>query len=270
MTFRYGNPGVRNWARRAGRVQSDVNYEAASYGGIAKKTVFMLLLTILIALAVEVGLWMTVFNPELYQTAVSDDVIERLIFILGIGLGIAGVAMLVIAIVIAVKPSFAKVGGPLYAALQGVFLGFIAGFLNMLMPGVSLAALLGTAIVFGTCLFMYRVLGVRIKSSFVRVMLIMFASFLLLEIIMIPLILLLQLETVVLWVQAITAFVCIIFATVTLFWDIQNIDFAVSAGIDKKFEWVLSYSLVTSLIYLYIEILELLVRFFALFASKKK
>ncbi len=54
-----------------------------------------------------------------------------------------------------------------------------------------------------------------------------------------------------------------------LFWDLQNIDYIVQSGADKKYEWNVAFSLVTTLIYMYVEILELLVRIMALFSRNK-
>ena len=75
--------------------------------------------------------------------------------------------------------------------------------------------------------------------------------------------------TAYLWIQLIASALCIIWATVMLTWDLQNIDYLVQSGADKKYEWNLAFSLVTTLVYLYLEILELLLRLVALFGNKK-
>lgn len=55
-----------------------------------------------------------------------------------------------------------------------------------------------------------------------------------------------------------------------LMWDMQNIDYLVKSGADKKYEWNVAFSLVTTLIYLYVEMLELLLRLVMLFGKNKK
>lgn len=63
--------------------------------------------------------------------------------------------------------------------------------------------------------------------------------------------------------------VCVIWATIMLTWDLQNIDYLVKSGADKKYEWSVAFSLVTTLVYLYVEILELLLRLVMIFGRNK-
>ena len=71
------------------------------------------------------------------------------------------------------------------------------------------------------------------------------------------------------WIQLAISAVCVIWATIMLTWDLQNIDLLVQSGADKKYEWNVAFSLVTTLVYLYLEILELLLRLVMLFGNKK-
>ncbi len=71
------------------------------------------------------------------------------------------------------------------------------------------------------------------------------------------------------WIQLAVSAVCVIWATIMLTWDLQNVDSLVKSGADKKYEWNVAFSLVTTLIYLYVEILELLLRLVMLFGNKK-
>lgn len=71
------------------------------------------------------------------------------------------------------------------------------------------------------------------------------------------------------WIQLAISAVCVIWATIMLTWDLQNIDILVQSGADKKYEWNVAFSLVTTLVYLYLEILELLLRLVMLFGNKK-
>ncbi len=262
---------MRRWTRLQRRGGMAVEQNAATYRGVTGKSIFLVVLTIVVAIVTEVALWLTIFNVEAGN--LQEETLYRLVLIGVVIAAVSGVAMIVGSIVLIFNPAAAKVIGPLYCLMQGVFLGAIAGFVNMFAPGVSLAALLGTGVVFAMCLLLYKGLGARISSRFALGMAIAAISFVLVELICVPVVWLVAAQSgnlaLLLGVQAALAFFCVIFATVTVFWDIQNIDYMVQAGADKKFEWILAFSLTTSLIYLYMEILELLVRIFALFGNKK-
>lgn len=270
--FKFGNPSVRRWANKtqstANTSNAPVNYTTATYGGVVGKSALLLGITILSAIVTMLATWYGIF--QFVETGeISQGVITGFI----IGTIVAVVLMVVCSIVISVSPKLAKIFGPIYAVIQGAFLGFIAAFLEMIIPFVTLAALLGTVIVFVVCILMYKVIGVRIKSNFLRVLAISFMCFALLQLIVIPIMLFTQIavsSTAIIWIQAIASFLCILFAAITIIYDLQTIDSIVQGGADKNYEWGVAFSLVTSLVYLYLQILQLLLRILALFGSKKK
>ena len=266
--FRYGNPSVSRWVKKSQAGTLSVDYTAATYRGVVGKTILLLTLTILSAVATMFATWYGIFQfAETLE--ISDAAVTGFI----VGVCVAVVLMLVCSIGIAISPKTAKVFGPIYALIQGAFLGFVAAFLNILLPFVTLAAVLGTVIVFVVCILLYRVIGVRIKSNFVRVLTISLMCFVLVELIILPIMLFVPTEgvyTALIWIQAITTFICILFASMTIIYDLQSIDYLVQAGADKQYEWGVAFSLVTSLIYLYMQILQLLIRIFALFSISKK
>ena len=51
--------------------------------------------------------------------------------------------------------------------------------------------------------------------------------------------------------------------------DLQSAEAIVAGGVDKSYEWNVSFAIVTTLIYIYVEILELLVRLAAIFGRNK-
>ncbi len=271
MYSRYGNPYMRRWTRMAARGQTLSQGECATYKGVTRKSVLLVLLTIGIAIVTEIALWFTLFK------VVSGDIsAEQLTQIIVIGVaiaGVAGVVMMVSSIVLLFNVDAAKFVGILYAVMQGVFLGTAAAALNLVLPGVSLAALIATGIVFAMCLFLYNVLKVRVSSRFLLGLIIALCSFLLVELICVPILYFVAMQSgnvaLILGVQAGVALFCVVFATITVFCDIQNIDYMVQMGADKKYEWILAFSLTTSLVYLYVQILELLFRIISLFAISK-
>lgn len=269
--YGYGNPYMRHWTRAQRKGKLAVETEAATYKGVTGKSVFLVLLTIGIAIVTEIALWLTLFNVAAGN--IDADELLRLLTITLVIAGVAGVVMFVGSIVLLFNANAAKVVGPLYCVMQGLFLGTLAGFLNLFMPGVSLAALLGTGIVFAVCLVFYKLLNARISGRFALGLVIGVISFVLVEIVCLPVVYFVAAQNgnfaLVAGVQAAVAFFCVLFGAITVFWDIQNIDAMVTIGADKRFEWVLAFSLTTSLIYLYVEFLELIVRIVALFSATK-
>ena len=266
--YRYGNPSIRRWVKKSEAGNLAVNYATATYRGVIGKTALLLMLTILSAVGVmfatQYGIFKIAESSEISSTAITAFII---------GMVVAIVLMLVCSIGIAISPKTAKVFGPIYALIQGAFLGFIAAFVNMVFPFVTTAAILGTLIVFVVCLLLYKAIGVRIKSNFMRVLTISLLCFVLVQLIIVPIILYTGSEqsyTAILWIQAIASFICIVFASVTIIYDLQSVDYIVQSGADKSYEWGVAFSLTTSLIYLYLQILRLLLRILALFSTRKK
>ena len=71
------------------------------------------------------------------------------------------------------------------------------------------------------------------------------------------------------WLEIIISAICIILATIMLMGNLQSADGMVAGGIDKSYEWNVSFAIVTTLIYIYVEILELLIRLAAIFGRNK-
>ena len=270
--FNFGNPSVRRWSNKTQtNTNTDtevvVNVQKATYGGVAAKSV--LLLAIMIAVAVAM---MFVTRYAIFKIADMEEISQSVAIGFAIGCGVAIVLMIVCSIVISAKPKLAVVFGPIYSVIQGAFLGMVAGFLELIVPFISVAAILGTVLVFVVCLLLHKAIGVRIKSGFLRGLLISLVCFALLQAIAIPVMLFvpnLISNTALIWIQAIISFMCIIFAADTLIYDVQAIDGIVQGGADKQYEWGVAFSLLTSLVYLYLQILQLLIRIIALFGKKK-
>lgn len=259
--MRIGNPSVRRWATKSGSVPLNPEVTPITYKGVYGKTAILALLTIIAAVATEFSLLYAIVNGEweFILTAV-------------IAAAVAFVPMIIMSLVIAFVPTSAKYLAPVYSILQGALLGSIALFVDIAYPGIAFAAFLGTAIVFIVCVLVNRFLEVKISNRFVRGMMIAFFSLIIVELIMYVLgacgVFNFS-DTTIIVIQLIISFVCIAWATVMMTWDLQSIDACVQNGMDKKLEWNLAFSLVTTLVYMYIEILELLLRLVMLFNRNK-
>lgn len=257
--MRLGNPAVRRYARKAERGELEVFEKRATYGGVYLKAALYAALTIIAAVLTEL------LVLHFIATGNADALIG-----LGIATFACAVPMIVISLVIVFVPSTVKVLGCIYAIMQGGLLGLLATFVDMFFPGIALAAFLGTAIVFLVAIIVNSVFKVRISSRFVRGLMVALISLIVVQLFMFMLSLFGVFSYVqYMWVQIAISSLCIIWATVMLFWDLSNIDYIVQVGADKKYEWNVAFSLVTTLIYLYVEILELLLRLAALFSRNK-
>lgn len=254
--MRLGNPILRSYTRRA-ESGSFAGYDGrATYKGVYLKAALYAAITIIAAVATEF----------LMLNFISTGNAGALATI-GIAASLCFVPLLIISFVIVFVPSTAKVLGFIYAALQGGLLGLLSTFADLYYPGIALAAFLGTAVVFLVALVVNSVCKVRISSGFVRGLMVALISLVTVQLLMYVISLFGVFSyTQYLWVQIGISSLCIVWATVMLFWDLNNIDFIVQAGADKKFEWNVAFSLVTTLIYMYVEILELLIRLAAMFS----
>lgn len=257
--MRMGNPSVRRWVSKSRRGELGVEIEPATYKGVYGKAALFGLLTIVSAVITEIVVYMMM----------KEDPAAALV---GVGIATAActIPLIIMSIVIAFVPSAAKVLGILYSILQGGLLGCLALFVDILaVPGISIAALIGTAIVFLISLAVNKLLEVKISSRFMRGIMIAFFSLIIVELIMWALTVFTYASTAMWWIQLAVSAVCVIWATIMLTWDLQNIDFLVQSGADRKYEWNVAFSLITTLVYLYVEILELLLRLVMLFGSRK-
>lgn len=261
--MRMGNPSMRKLVRRAENGEVGIDSSPATYGGIAIKSVYFCVLTIVAA----------VVSALLFRYAIAIES-EKLLTAILISAGVCAALMLILSFVVAFVPKTVKVAGSLFAVLQGAFLGLIVYFLDTLFPGVAFAAVLGTLIVFVVSVALNRVLSVRVSSKVFRVLLVAFFSLVLVEIVMVIYAFVShQAETffkVYFWIQLAASAFCVIYASILLMWDLQSASYIVEMGADKSFEWQVAFSLVTTLVYLYIEILELIVRFAMLFGKNNK
>lgn len=259
--MRMGNPSLRRWVSKSQRGELET-FEPATYKGVYGKSAIFGLLTLIAAIATEFTVYYLMQN----------DLPSALIGV-GIGTAVCSIVLLVMSLVIMFVPSSVKVLGMIYSVLQGDLLGCLALFVDILaVPGISLAALLGTAIVFLISLAVNKLLEVKISSRFMRGLMVAFFSLLIVELVMWMLTAfgVISYESSTLWwIQLAISAICVIWATIMLTWDLQNIDYLVQSGADKKYEWNVAFSLVTTLVYLYLEILELLLRLVMLFGNKK-
>lgn len=260
--MRMGNPSMRKWLNRSENGDLAVETTPATYGGIALKSVIYLLINIVAAVAAIL----------LLRHSVAVENADMFVTIL-ICAAVSVIPMIILSIIISFAPSTAPILGSIYSVFQGMTLGMIVFFVDLLIPGMALAAVLGTLIVFTIAVVLNRFLEAKITNKVLRIILISFAAVVLVEAIMAIVSLCVAdysgFFTVYFWWQFLATLFSVVYSTVLLMWDIQSANNLVQYGADKKYEWVVAFSLVTTLVYLYLELLELLIRLALIFGKNK-
>ena len=186
----------------------------------------------------------------------NEDALFTLIMILAF----SAIPLIIISFVIMFFPKTAGVLGIIYCVLEGLVMGVISALFDLLLPGIAIMAFIGTCIVFLVSLLVFNLLGQKLSGNFVKFVLISFISIILLE----------GLGYILsLFVPAFEAVMSnmILWASFMILVDLNNMKRLVEYNADKKYEWLAAFSLVTTLIWLYLEILELLAKI-ALIAKK--
>lgn len=256
--MRISNPSLKRWVKKASDGELGTDENVSTYKGVYLKAGVYGAFTLISAVVIE-ALMMWLIARQQFDA----------ITYLAAGSGAVGIALIIIALIVGFVPSSVKVMGIIYCILQGSLLGLISTMIDMIIPGVAFAAFLGTMIVFLVALVVNRFTQFRISSAFMRGLMVAFISLIIVELVMGILSFCGIYDFAAFWwIQLIASSLCILWATVMLFFDLQNIDYLVQTGAPKKYEWNVAFSLVTTLIYIYIEILEIIVRLVAIFGKR--
>ena len=248
--MRSGNPVLndRTFARHVDLTGED----RMTLMGTVHKTAFLLILLVATASAT----WKMVMTVNAEGQLVAAPGLYGYM----IGGAIGG---LIFALITAFKPKWAPVTAPIYAALQGLFIGAISAFAESRFPGIVLQAV---GLTFGTLFALlgaYRSGLIKATENFKLgvcaatggIMLIYMATFILEMFgVQIPFI-----HGSGLFGIGFSAFVVVI-AALNLVLDFDFIENGADKGAPKYMEWVGAFGLMVTLVWLYIEILHLLMK----------
>ncbi|HEV2781579.1 MAG TPA: Bax inhibitor-1/YccA family protein [Actinophytocola sp.] len=169
-------------------------------------------------------------------------------------------AGLVLSLVVIFKKSVSPGLILAYSAAEGLFLGAITGVFEYIYPGIAFQAILGTALVFGTMLVVYRTGAVRVTPKLTRWVIgatVGAAGLMLIN-------LLLNAFNVDIGVRGPTPLGYVIsllfigIAAFNLLLDFDMADQMIRAGAPSKMAWYVAFGLMVTLVWLYLEILRLL------------
>ncbi|MCW2718440.1 MAG: hypothetical protein QOG20_2905 [Pseudonocardiales bacterium] len=167
----------------------------------------------------------------------------------------------IVSLVLIFKPNLAK--APLvlvYSAAMGIALGAITGLFNNIYPGIALQAVVGTAGVFIGMLVVYKTGAVRVTPRFTK--------WLMGALVGVVVLMLFNLVMSLFGINTglrdggplaiVFSLVVIGVAAFSLLLDFDQADRAIRGGAPAKFAWYIAFGLMTTLVWLYLEILRLL------------
>lgn len=174
----------------------------------------------------------------------------------------------VVALIISFKPNMAQYLAPIYAVLQGLFLGAISAMFNQAFaesaPGIVINAVLLTMVTAFVMFLIYRTGLIKVNDKFIRIISIAVGALALYYFVTIILSLF-GVNLVMLHnsgpLSIGISLVIIGVAAFSLMLDFNFIEKASAAGAPKYMEWYGAFGLMVTLIWLYLEILKLLAKF---------
>ena len=189
---------------------------------------------------------------------VTSEAVSLPGWIFPVVLGALGVAILTI-----FKPELARFTAPVYALLQGSFLGAISGLYNTAYDGIVIQAVGLTIGVFATMLFLYGTRIVKVTEK-LRMGVIAATGAVMLVYVANLLLSLFGAEVPFLHdtgpIGIGISLVIVGIAAFNLLLDFDFIERGVAAGAPRKIEWYAAFGLLVTIVWLYLELLRLLAK----------
>ncbi len=244
MRYRTTNPLMRSMHSRQ-RSQSLTSDRPATYSGVVMKSALMLLI-------------MLVIGAFSATTLIETGQVVGGWFAL-IGAPILGI----ISVIVTMRSTrYAPLFSVIYAVAQGLFLGAIAGIYTISFGDhIVSTALIATAGVFAAMLFLYRSGIIRVGNMFRRVMISVLFGLVLANLVFFILAMVGALNIYsgpMSGIYLLVVVIGVVAASLFLLIDFDNISKFVQADADKDYEWMLSLSLVITIVWLFVEMLRLL------------
>ena len=257
-SFLASNPVMR----RLDKVDEYTESNCATYGGIAVKTVYFLLFSI-VGIFLQLILAQTLAKGEMFQFTVKGFSFTMYMYEV---FALAG--SVILAIIFQLLAFFARpttpVTGALYCVTQGYFISFLVFKVLKGFEYLGALALLITMVIVVVMAVLYAKGIIRVTKKFKMVMLTLFIT-------MITSSLLVFVGSFIPFtrglVQAIqnnfalsliASIIFIIIAALFLICEFNTIDHVVNDKLPKKYEWMAAFGLSFTVLWLYLKVLDLL------------
>lgn len=241
MKFRGENPVYKYGNFNQSYDQSNDESYSATYGGVVIKSSLILVIVASIALYTSYELVITDLGFNIIGTLLASAIIAM------------------IAVIATRKlPQFGLVTSIVYGVCEGVFLGIVSGIVAYFYGGELVQmALIGTFGVVAGMLFLYTTGIIRVGSFFRRFMYSMVFGLLIASLVLF----IMSFTGVTYFYDFYVAIVLIsvVMSSLYLLVDFDSITRLVSSNAPKEFEWSLAIGLATTIVWVYINLLRLLV-----------
>ena len=172
-----------------------------------------------------------------------------------------GIGAFIVAIITIFKHEWSPYTAPLYAALEGLFLGAISAAYAMMFDGIVVKAILLTFSILFVMLFSYRSGAIQATEKFKRGVIAATGG-----------VFVFYMATWIFsmfgvnvpylheggFISIIISLVIIVIASLNLILDFDFIDKGAANGLPKHYEWYGAFGLMVTLVWLYLELLRLL------------
>ena len=167
----------------------------------------------------------------------------------------------VLSLVIISKPHLAKSLAVPYAILEGVAIGGISLFAATKFPTVAPTALVATFVTAAVMLGLYRTGVIKVTEKCRSVMISAVIAIMLIYVVQIGFSLFSS-SLPYLFDGGVVgigfSLLVVVIASLSLLLDFDNVERAYAAGVDERYEWVLSVGILATLVWMYIEFVRLL------------
>lgn len=216
----------------------------ASKTGITLKTLFLLLLTVVPAAMVYL------FLPKFLEN-------DQLLAFYGLLIGSS-----IIALICGIAGRFdtraTKYLAVAYALAEGIGLGFITRLVEFYVPGAGLMAVGGTLLIFAVVFALYSFGVLKPSNKLFGIVMALFIGALLLSIAQLIVYFTVADAKTYLYIGVIISIVLLIEGTLSLTFNFAEADLVVNKGCSKNSEWCVALGLAISVIFIYIEILRII------------
>jgi uncharacterized YccA/Bax inhibitor family protein len=229
MRFGSSNPVFK---RALDSERSYANYEAATYAGVSRKLLYFVSMVLI---GVFLGIYFLKNNA--YEVLIPTLFLTSIFSFISI-----------------ISPAMSKVFGTLYCIGEGMIVGVVSYVVGAEYQGIVFIALLSTIVVLVVVATLFLTNIVKVNDKFMRFLLTFSIS------VIISVILMFIFgygRTQSFGIQVMVSAIMVFLATLYLFFDIENIRRVVEGGAPKQMEWYVSFGLVFTLVWLYLEVLRI-------------
>ena len=265
-TFFHANPVMNRLTKIKETAAPDEN--CASYGGITAKTGFFLLMTV-VGMIAYLFAQVTIFS---HQPSIEGLRFQNFEFSMSVpqAITLGGIALIAIVaqLLAAFIPGTIPVTGTLYSMAQGALISCIVFTIlgASHMEYLGLLALVITIIVVATMAVLYVKRIIRVNKKFKTILLTLLLSSLGITLIVLICSFIPGVNVFVagimgnFWVSIIMTLFSILIATLFLISELAVMEEAVENRLPVKYEWMAAFGLAFAILWIYVKILELIVR----------